>query len=165
MYEYWNIPIGTRRKYFKVSHFTNGGNVEYCTHMPKYLRLQYLLDNFEDQKNFEIGFPFLLIERFSFSDWTWPRQVWHITQPYPLILEISAKTLLEKLVETSWSDPLALLINDYLPANQIRWQLRLAVFSSCNSATILSPTTTAQLWYNVQHFAGITVLASRWEWN
>ena len=54
-----------------------------------------------------------------------------------------------------WSKAGARFSNDFLPAIQIRWKLRLAVI-------LLLAIRSQQ---NVQNFVAITVLKSRWEWN
>ena len=58
--------------------------------------------------------------------------------------------------------PGARFTNDFLPAIQIRWKLRLAVIPllAIRSQQIFAHATTA-----VQNFVAITVLESRWEWN
>ena len=55
--------------------------------------------------------------------------------------------------------------NDFLPAIQIRWKLRLAVIPllAIRSRQIFAHATTAQLSWHVQTFVAITVLESRWE--
>ena len=63
--------------------------------------------------------------------------------------------------------PGARFTNDFLPAIQIRWKLRLAVIPllAIRSQQIFAHATTAQLSCHVQNFVAITVLESRWEWN
>ena len=53
--------------------------------------------------------------------------------------------------------------NDFLPAIQIRWKLRLAVIPllAIRSQQIFAHATTAQLSCHVQNFVAITVLESR----
>ena len=65
----------------------------------------------------------------------------------------------------SW--PGARFTNDFLPAIQIRWKLRLAVIPllAIRSQQIFTHATTAQLSCHVQNFEAITVLESRWGWN
>ena len=69
--------------------------------------------------------------------------------------------------KVSWCEPGARFTNDFLPAIQIRWKLRLAVIplSVIRSQQIFAHATTAQLSCHVQNFAAIAVLESRWEWN
>ena len=57
--------------------------------------------------------------------------------------------------------------NDFLPANQIRRKLRLAVtpLLAIRSRQIFAHGTTAQLSCHVQNVAAITLLDSRWQWN
>ena len=57
--------------------------------------------------------------------------------------------------------------NDFLPAIQIRWKLRLALIPllAIRSQQIFAHATTAQLSCHVQNFVAITVLESRWERN
>ena len=61
--------------------------------------------------------------------------------------------------------PGAHFTNDFLPAIQIRWKLRLAVIPllAIRSQQIFAHATTAQLSCHVQNFVAITVLESRWE--
>ena len=63
--------------------------------------------------------------------------------------------------------PGARFTNDFLPAIQIRWKLRLAVILllAIRSQQIFAHATTAQLSCHVQNFVAITVLESRGEWN
>ena len=64
-------------------------------------------------------------------------------------------------------EPGARFTNDFLPAIQIRWKLRLAVIPllAIRSTQIFAHATTAQLSCHVQNFVAITVLESRWDWN
>ena len=57
--------------------------------------------------------------------------------------------------------------NDFLPAIQIRWKLRLDVIPllAFRSQQIFAHATTAQLFCHVQNIVAITVLESRWECN
>ena len=57
--------------------------------------------------------------------------------------------------------------NDFLPAIQIRWKLRLAVIPllTIRSQQIFAHATTAQLSCHEQKFVAITVLKSRGDWN
>ena len=57
--------------------------------------------------------------------------------------------------------------NNFLPAIQIRWKLRLDVIplQAIRSQQIFTHATTAQLSYHVQNFIAIKVLESRWGWN
>ena len=57
--------------------------------------------------------------------------------------------------------------NDFWPAIQIRWKLRLAVIPllAIRSQQIFAHATTAQLSCHVQNFVAIIVLESRWQWN
>ena len=57
--------------------------------------------------------------------------------------------------------------NDFLPAIQIRWKLRLAVIPllAIRSQQTFAHATTAQLSCHVQNFVAIIILKSRWEWN
>ena len=63
--------------------------------------------------------------------------------------------------------PGACFINDFLPAIQIWWRLRLAVIPllAIRSQQIFAHATTAQLSCHVQNFVAITVLELRWVWN
>ena len=63
--------------------------------------------------------------------------------------------------------PGARFTNDFSPAIQIRWKIRLAVIPllAIRSQQIFAHATTAQLSCHVQNFVAITVLESRWEWN
>ena len=63
--------------------------------------------------------------------------------------------------------PGARFTNDFLPAIQIRWKLRLALIPllAIRSQQIFAHATTAQLSCHVQNFVAITVLESRWERN
>ena len=63
--------------------------------------------------------------------------------------------------------PGARFTNDFLPAIQIRWKLRLAVIPllAIRSQQIFAHATTAQLSCHVQNFVAIIILKSRWEWN
>ena len=63
--------------------------------------------------------------------------------------------------------PGAHFTNDFLPAIQIRWKLRLAVIPllAIKSQQIFAHATTAQLSCHVQNFVAITLLESTWEWN
>ena len=61
----------------------------------------------------------------------------------------------------------ARLINDFLPAIQILWKLRLAAtpLLAIRSQQIFAHATTAQLSCHVQNIVAIIVLESGWEWN
>ena len=63
--------------------------------------------------------------------------------------------------------PGARFINDFFPAIQIRWKLRLAVIPllAIRSQQIFAHATTAQLSCHVHNFVAITVSESRWLWN
>ena len=67
----------------------------------------------------------------------------------------------------SLNGPGAHFTNDFLPAIQIRWKLRVAVIPllASRSHQIFAHATTAQLSCHVQNFVVITVLESRWKWN
>ena len=70
-------------------------------------------------------------------------------------------------LESLGGRPGARFTNDFLPAIQIRWKLRLAVIPllAISTQQIFAHATTAQLSCHVQNFVAITVLESRWEWN
>ena len=57
--------------------------------------------------------------------------------------------------------------NNFLPAIQIRWKLRLAVIPllAIKSQQIFAHATSAQLSWHTQKFVAITVSESRWEWH
>ena len=63
--------------------------------------------------------------------------------------------------------PGARFINDFWPAIQIRWKLRIVVIPllAIKSRQIFAHATTAQLSCHVQNFVAITVLELMWEWN
>ena len=75
-------------------------------------------------------------------------------------------TIMFDSLQLTWRSG-ALFTNDFLPAIQIRWKLRLAVIPllAIRSQQIFAHATTAQLSCHVQNFVVITVLESRWEWN
>ena len=57
--------------------------------------------------------------------------------------------------------------NDFSPAIQIWWKIRLAVIPllAASSHKVFAHATTAKLSYHVQNSEAITALESRWEWN
>ena len=63
--------------------------------------------------------------------------------------------------------PEARFPNDFLPAIQIRWKIRLAVIPlmAIKSQQIFAHATTTQLSCHVHNFVAITVLEPKWEWN
>ena len=74
---------------------------------------------------------------------------------------------LEAWTHSLWDSPGARSTNDFLPAIQIRWKIRLAVIPllAIRSQQSFAHATTAKLSCLVQNFVAITVFESRWEWN
>ena len=80
---------------------------------------------------------------------------------------LATLSLLVHVLHGHITGPGARFTNDFLPAIQIWWKLRLAVIPllAIRSQQIVAHATTAQLSWHVQNFVAITVLELRWEWN